>query len=103
MIEERFVITWVTKPTLYGRLVRKEKLRCGVLRDSFPSLDTAIIFMAEFYKVKPTKWVLDQQGTTLSTKHDLRPIGGSKVITFNIAPLITSSEALDEPSTNLLG
>jgi hypothetical protein len=97
MINERVVITWIDEPKLFDRVFRKKEMRCGVIRESFPSLETAVVFMTEVYGVSPKTWVINQKGDTLSASKDLRPMGGDKSIRFTITNLVVSDEMLDEP------
>ena len=97
MIDERVVITWIDEPKLLQRIFRNKEMRSGVIRESFPNLKTAVIFMAEVYQVNPKLWVVNQKGDTLSASKDLRPMGGDKTIRFTITNLVISLDMLDEP------
>lgn len=96
MIEERFVITWIDRPTLWNRVVHKAKTRCGVIQDSFPSVEMAVISMAEFYGVAPAKWVINNEEDSISahvvgeTNYSSKPMK----LTYTICPLV-SEWALD--------
>ena len=97
MIDERVVITWIDEPKLLQRIFRNKEMRCGVIRESFPNLETAVVFMAEVYQVNPKLWVINREGDTLSASKDLRPMGGDKTIRFTITNLVISLDMLDEP------
>lgn len=95
MIDERVVITWMDEPGVLQRIFRKKEIRCGVIRESFPSLETAVIFMHEMYDIHPKLWIVSRDGDTISASKDLRPMGGDKTLRFTITHLVLSEDLLD--------